>query len=139
MRQEFRLNGDIWNVVVWYLDDEPYSSLRYVEHDLRAIGCHGRKLSDAMSLFVHGEFNKGVTYSNRNVRSSVVVIGRTSSAAQCADTIGHEQKHLEVHICDALGIDPYGEESAYLAGELCGKMFAFSHHLICADCRRVKK
>lgn len=35
----------------------------------------------------------------------------------------HEKNHLEMHICDEYGIDPYSEEAAVLSGKLAKCLF----------------
>ena len=80
--------------------------------------------------------NTAVTYSNTNRKKSIVIIGKTTSAEEFANSLIHERKHLESHICQEYNIDPYSEEAAYLSGDIGGKMFKFSHVLLCDGCRK---
>ena len=34
------------------------------------------------------------------------------------NTFEHEKNHLEMHICEALDINPYSEEAAHMSGDL---------------------
>ena len=61
--------------------------------------------------------NIGLTYSNIILKSSVIVINKTSSFVQLINTISHEYYHLICHISKALEIEDE-EELAYLNGNL---------------------
>lgn len=80
--------------------------------------------------------NSGLTYSNFKNRSSVIVIGLTSSAAQFQNTFDHEKGHLAMHICGFLNIDPFGEEFQYLVGEIGQNMFLVAKTFLCDRCRK---
>ena len=61
--------------------------------------------------------NIGLTYSNTQLQSSVIVINKTSSFSQLINTIAHEYYHLICHISRMLEIKDE-EELAYLNGDL---------------------
>ena len=46
-----------------------------VRRHLRDLGCSGIPLEDACNLVLEGEANKGITYSNVDIRKTVAVIG----------------------------------------------------------------
>jgi Zn-dependent peptidase ImmA (M78 family) len=52
-----------------------------------------------------------------NLKSSVIVVNKTSSFSQLINTISHEYFHLICHISKALKIEDE-EELAYLNGDL---------------------
>lgn len=134
--KEFALRNYDWKVVVWYLDGEKNPDYEAIAEDLSAIGFSGVKLERAMSLLSTEEENIGLTYSNFARHLSVMVIGHTSSADECANTLVHERKHIEYHICKSYGIDPYSEEAAYLAGRIASKMYKQAQVLLCKECRQ---
>lgn len=134
MRQEFRLHGWRWDVTVFY--EAGPRDVDEILAVLEDIGCQGDKLKDARDTILSGERNFGVTYSNYQTRASVVVIGRTSSAAEFQNSYDHEKGHLVKHICQALHISPWGEEAEYLAGTIGQKTFVYARHLLCEQCRR---
>lgn len=136
MIQRFRLDKYDWDVTVYYLDGEGTDTYDAVEVELVMCGCKDRKLDEAMRLIESGEYDTGLTFSNTRRHESVMVIGKTSSAGECANTMIHERKHLEYHICQAYGIDPFSEEASYLAGDIGGKMYRYASVLLCKDCRR---
>ena len=59
----------------------------------------------------------GLTYSNFDLKSSVMVINRTSSKEELINTISHEYFHLIAHLSKALDITDE-EELASLNGYL---------------------
>ena len=75
--QEIYLERYDWTVHVMY-DVHSKDSMKVRRH-LRDLGCAGIPLEDACNLVLKGEPNKGITYSNVDIRKTVVVIGWTSS------------------------------------------------------------
>lgn len=64
-----------------------------------------------------------------------MVISLTSSPAEFLNSWMHEMQHLCRHVAAAFGIDPYGEEAAYLAGDVGQKMFPVARRFLCDCCR----
>lgn len=60
----------------------------------------------------------GFTYSNYERQCSIVVIHKASSIGEFINTFEHEKNHLEMHICEALDINPYPEKAAHMSGDL---------------------
>jgi hypothetical protein len=54
---------------------------------------------------------------------SVVTIGLTSSKAQLLNTISHEIKHVQSHICKYYSVAEDSEDAAYLTGYLTMRMY----------------
>lgn len=106
-----------------------------VMESLKNIDCSDKDLSESYALFSKLDYNVGMTYSNFKERSSVVVIGVTSSAAEFQDTFDHEKGHLVMHISMAENIEPFGEEYQYLAGSIGKKMFKVAHLFMCDNCK----
>lgn len=89
-----------------------------VRRHLRDFGCSGIPLEDACNLVLEGEPNKGITYSNVDIRKTVVVIGWTTSKAEYMNSLSHEMLHVVQHISEQFLINMYGEEACYLLGGL---------------------
>ena len=85
---------------------------------LRDLGCSGIPLEDACNLVLEGEANKGITYSNVDIRKTMVVIGRASSKAEYMNSLSHEMLHVVQHISEVFMVNMYGEEACYLLGGL---------------------
>ena len=73
------------------------------------------KVSESISA---GRLNEGFCYSNPRQRKTVVGVGQTSTGPEFLNTTIHEMVHVSQDIAHADGIDPFGEEFAYLAGDI---------------------
>ena len=62
------------------------------------------------------------------------MIGRASSVFEFQNTYDHEKGHVTMHIAKALGIDPFGEELQYLAGDIGRKTYPVARMYLCAGC-----
>ena len=78
--------------------------------------------------------DSGLTASSFRSRSSVCVIGRATSVSEFQNTYDHEKGHVTMHIAEAIGIDPFGEELQYLAGEIGRKTYPVARMYLCANC-----
>lgn len=87
----------------------------------RIIVCYGADL---------GEADSGFTYSDKAHRVSIVGIGMQTSADEAVDTIIHEAKHVQSHICEYYKIREDGEDAAYLIGYIVKQMYGKIKNLI---------
>lgn len=69
-----------------------------------------------------GKKNTGFTYTDFNRLKSVVGISRTTSQEQFFNTVVHEAKHVQSHICKYYDVDEDSEEAAYLIGYIIQQM-----------------
>lgn len=67
--------------------------------------------------------NVGFTYTVTDKRTSIVAIGECSSKEELINTIVHEAKHVQSHICNYYSIPEDGEKAAYLLGYIVQKMY----------------
>ena len=133
IRQVFDIPQYGWRVTVYYAVTG--YNVRRIMQELERLGCGGDDLERAYRNLTSGERNTGITYSNTEKRRTLVVIGKTSSAAQFQNSLDHEKGHLCRHISQAFGIDPYGEDAEYLAGYVGQRMFEVAKMFICDTCR----
>lgn len=122
-----------WYVEVFYAVEG--INIPSIMRALENIHCSEEDLLESYSLLRRSEYNVGLTYSNFEERSSVVVIGLTDSAAEFQDTFDHEKGHLAMHIAMSEDIDPFGEEYQYLTGAIGKKMFKAAKLFMCDNCR----
>lgn len=54
---------------------------------------------------------------------SIICIGRSTNVSQMVNTIIHEAKHVQSHICSYYKIPEDGETAAYLIGYLVQRMY----------------
>ena len=71
---------------------------------------------------MNSELDTGFIYSSFYKKFSLIVIHKASSIGEFINTIEHEKNHLEMHICEALDINPYSEEAAILSGDTAMQM-----------------
>ena len=104
-----------WEVTILYnctCDD-----IDYIIETLQDIKCPQKYIDEALDNLETCNLNIGLTYSNLKLKSSVIIINKTSSFSQMINTIAHEYFHLICHISKALKIEDE-EELAYLNGDL---------------------
>lgn len=133
IRQDIKLPQYKWSVRVYYAVTRMYCD--DIMNDLYDIGCRGENLQTAYENLREGRVNTGLTFSNYDLRATVMVIARTSTPAQFLNSYDHERKHLEAHIADAYSLDPYGEEIAYLCGKIGELLYPVSRKFVCEHCR----
>lgn len=103
-----------WKVTVFYNTICPASILEA----LHEAGCKGQKLREIADFLYEEKLNTGVIYSNPTHKETVIAICKATSLGEYVNTIEHEKNHLEMHLCEYLGIDPYSEEAAILSGDI---------------------
>lgn len=77
-----------------------------------------------------GQKNTGFTYTDFNKRKSIVGISDTTSQEQFFNTLTHEVKHLQSHICKYYNVDEDSEEAAYLTGYIVQQMHKVFKNMI---------
>lgn len=104
-----------WNVIILY--ECTCDDIDYIIETLIDINCPYKYIKEALDNLETCNLNIGLTYSNFKLKSSVIIINKTSSFAQLINTVSHEYFHLICHISKALNIKDE-EELAYLNGYL---------------------
>lgn len=99
--------------------------------ELERIDCPAHIVREADSLLRKGIENNWLTYTNRTLRHTVLVIGTASSAAEFFNSLTHESRHLEAHIADTFSLDPFGEEICYIAGEFAKSIYPLTKLFLC--------
>lgn len=132
--QDIHLDKYDWNVRVYYALDTYY--IEDILEDLMYIGCSSEELFKVEDLFDYNYKNRGFTFTNSRIRSSIIIIGKTTSAEEFQNTFDHEKGHLAMHISQTLDIDVYGEEYQYLTGEIGKQMFKVAKLFLCNHCRK---
>lgn len=77
-----------------------------------------------------GKKNTGFTYTDFSKRKSIVGISFTSSQEQFLNTLVHEAKHVQSHICKYYSVKEDSEEAAYLIGYIIQKMHRVFRYMI---------
>ena len=111
-----------WEVTILY--ECTCEDINYIIRILKDINCPNKYIKEALHNLQTCNLNIGLTYSNTNLQSSVIVVNKTSSFAQLINTIAHEYFHLICHISKILEIEDE-EELAYLNGNLNMRSYNF--------------
>lgn len=115
-----------WCVEIYY-DAKP-SNADEILDALYDLGCEERHLYKAERLLRSGVANEGLTYSNPYERRSIVVIGHTDDVFQFINSLSHEKQHIEQAICKADRLNPYGEDIAYISGNISQAIARNAYH-----------
>lgn len=129
--QDLYLSSARWCVRIYHAVNDIFSD--EILDDLIDMGLSGRALTEAKQHLWSGMPNQGLTFSRKG--RTVMVIGFTSDGGNYWNTIDHERMHLLQHISKERGIDPYGEDIAYISGEFTQKVYECARHLLC-NCER---
>ena len=85
-----------------------------------------------------GNLDEGIGFSGADTRTSILVVAKTSSAAEFYNSTTHEFCHLAAQIAQIVGVNPAGEEVAYMVGEMARDFYPSIKHLLCECCRKNK-
>ena len=78
--------------------------------------------------------NTGFTFTNKNLKEAVIVIGPATSGDEFINTLCHEIYHLAAAIGESLGVKLDGEKPAYIAGDSMMELTKIICKLGCQDC-----
>lgn len=119
-----------WSVKILY--EITCNDIDFVIETLKEINCPIKFVNKALNNLEKCKLNSGLTYSNLRLKSSVIIISKTSSFAQLINTIAHEYYHLICHISKILEIEDE-EELANLNGNLNMRSFKIVENLMKVD------
>lgn len=77
-----------------------------------------------------GDTDVGFTQTDFNKRRSIVGISKTTSKEQLINTIVHEAKHVQSHICRYYNVSEGSEAAAYLIGYITQQMYKVFKYLL---------
>ena len=115
-----------WNITILYECD--CNDIDYIIETLKDIYCPNKYIKEAINNLESCNLNIGLTYSNTKLKSSVIIINKTTSFGQLINTISHEYYHLICHMSKTLRIKDE-EELAYLNGDLNMRSYIFIEKL----------
>lgn len=137
IHQSIYLSKYDWMCSIWYAQTK--YNLAGVMTDLQWIDCPTYKQREFLDMMNEGRYNCGMTYSNFDLRESVMVVGLADSEEQYTNSITHEIGHLAEQISEADGLDMHSEKPYYLMGDIAQRMYPVSHKLTCPSCGCDKK
>ena len=104
-----------WKITILY--ETTCDDIDFIIETLEDINCPKDYIDRALNNLEQCKLNSGLTYSNLRLKSSVIIINKTSSFSQLINTVSHEYYHLICHISAILNIKDE-EELASLNGNL---------------------
>lgn len=117
IQQNLHIEEIGWNLRIFYCP-KTSSQRATVLKCLYNAGCTGKNYRRAMALLNSGAWNIGLTYTNKDDRETIIVIGCSSDVAEFVNTLTHEMNHFIEHVMEALHIQSGTEDEAYFTGEL---------------------
>ena len=118
-----------WSIVLFV--DVDYDKFNVIESALTDI-LAPIYIIDEIYDKISYKLDSGVTFSNSDLRESVVCINRASTREELINTISHEADHIQADICNYYDVPLDSEQAAYLIGYLIGKMYYNSRRLFCS-------
>lgn len=116
VRQQFKMDKFDWCITIYYTVDD--TQKMEILNKLEELGCDKFTIESVTRNLSKAKHDTGFTYSSYKDQYSILVIHKASSIGEFINTFEHEKNHLEMHICEALDINPYSEEAAHMSGEL---------------------
>ena len=117
IQQNINIREIGWSLRIFYCP-KTASQRSIVLKRLFDAGCTGKNYRRAMALLNSGAWNVGLTYTNKDDRETIIVIGCSSNVAEFVNTLTHEMNHFIEHVMEALNIKSGTEDEAYFTGEL---------------------
>lgn len=121
MRQHLKMDKYRWDVTIYYTVDEEQK--KEILAMLEGRGIDKETFESIKKNLENAKEDTGFTYSNFEKYYSIVVVHKASSVGEFINTFEHEKNHLEMHICEALDINPYSEEAAHMSGDIAQLIF----------------
>ena len=116
VKQQLKMNNFNWSITIYYTIDE--AQKKEVLKTLKDLKCDDETYQSIEKNLDKAKQDTGFTYSNYIKQCSILVIHKASSVGEFINTFEHEKNHLEMHMCEALDINPYSEKAAHLSGDL---------------------
>lgn len=116
VRQHLKVDKYNWIIDIYYTIDEQQKG--EIFDTLNRLGCTPSTIQSIESNLNNKYEDTGFAYSNYTQNYSIIVIHKASSVGEFINTFEHEKNHIEMHMCEALDINPYSEEAAHLSGDL---------------------
>lgn len=119
IKQEFTLAGK-WLVKVMYSmhNDDAMEAMA----ELHELKCPRSEALRAYSIISSG-MNKGFTFTNDSMLTTLIYIGVSSDKGEFINTIVHEAKHAQSNICRYFKVKEDGEDAAELIAYIVQKMW----------------
>ena len=109
-----------WTVIVYY--EIAKQNVSEVMETLSRFNCPKNDKRSAYDVLYY-EKDSGITYTNSSYKTTIIGISLATSGEELFNTIVHEIKHAQSHICKFFNVAENEEDAAYLCGYLAKYMF----------------
>lgn len=95
---------------------------------------YGSRYNEALDVYTMIENNKpncGITYSNHILKTTILVISKSTSAKEFVDTFVHELSHIQKHIIKTYHLDDNSEQVCYMVGDIAKRLYTKCSRLFC--------
>lgn len=113
------LNKYDWTIQLYILTNK--DTQKHVYDTINQIDICDKQKQHILNKFINF-IDYGSVIHDIESKTSIVFIGLQSKILSYIDTIAHEKNHIEICICNQLGISPESEEAAYLSGYIAVKL-----------------
>lgn len=113
---EFNIDKYDWKVYLYLDVDE--SNAEFILNKLSELHCNYSRALAACKVISDDYMNKGFTYTNYPIQTSLIIICKADNTGQCINTIVHEINHLKSHIANRYNLSETSEEVSYLCGNI---------------------
>lgn len=127
--KDFYISKYDWYVTVYY--NVTCEDLKKVIFHLNLLDCDKSTKQKIGANIKKCELNTGLTYTNYELRQSLMVISETSSFDEFLNTVTHENMHLSIHIMEYLKEDLTGETPCYLMGYITQAQADIIKYFVC--------
>lgn len=134
IRHTFRIPQHDWTFRV-YIAVNGYWTGEIVRH-LWRLGASDDTLRSATANLSSGRLNNGLTYASAKDRETLMVVAKTTTAAEMFNSVIHELDHAAMFTFPILGITPGTEDAAYFKGGVARQIFPLVQPYLCECCRR---
>lgn len=119
IRQHVFIEKYEWQLVILYKANQ---DLSVVAEELWRIACPANIAIRAIKEVIVSK-NSGFCFTNSELKSTLICIAEADTDEEFVNTIVHEAKHLQSHVCEYYGISEKSEEAAYLIGDLVEELY----------------
>lgn len=107
-----------WDLTVIFNAEE---YLNIVAFELKKLHCTYELVKDAIRVV--SKFNSGFCYTDYYTRATLICLSVMTSKYEFFNTVVHELKHYQTHVCEYYNIAENSEEAAYLIGDTAEKLY----------------
>ena len=118
--QYIGLGDNDWGILIYYGTSE--EDVNDVYNALVALGCPRKDAKKATWQVTH-KLNTGLSFTNTDLRMSLVCVSDATTADEFVNTAIHEAKHIQSHVCEYYRIKEDSETASYMIGYIVQRMY----------------